>query len=383
MLYLATKHELSAVAADPHEPQASLAGGYWPQWRGPNRDNCSTEKGLLDEWPAEGPPRLWTAAGLGEGIASVSVAEGLIFTVGYQDDSELVVALHEATGDLAWATRIGPAVAESPLMRWLVQRVPTVDGERLYAFTAGGDLICLRSLDGKELWRKSYTADFGAQRPIFGFGDFPLVDEDWLICTPAGPKSQVVALDKKTGAVVWSTPVEGGEARVEDYGATVMIDLGGTPIEGGLRQYVTSVNNQLTGIAAQDGRMLWTYTKPGNFTVSPHTPVVRGNRVFVSRGYNESMVLKLAREGNRVTVEEEFPWKSSVDRFQDSNVLVGEHLFNSRAPGILACDRWPSREGAWRARAPGSGIASFSYADGCLYLLGGIGPSRTRSLSPS
>ncbi|HET6882954.1 MAG TPA: PQQ-binding-like beta-propeller repeat protein, partial [Pirellulales bacterium] len=67
VLYLASKHELCAVVADRHQPPASQAAGYWPQWRGPNRDNVSVDTGLMGEWPAEGPPRSWTAVGLGEG----------------------------------------------------------------------------------------------------------------------------------------------------------------------------------------------------------------------------------------------------------------------------------------------------------------------------
>src|SRR5262249_40874866 len=163
-----------------------------------------------------------SAVGVGEGIASVSVAEGKIFTLGYQDESEFAVALEERTGELSWATRIGPAVAENPLMRWLTQRSPTVDGERLYTMTAGGELVCLRTAGGRELWRKSYSADFGAKRPSWGFCDSPLVDGDRLIATPGGPQAKIVALDKQTGDVIWKSDIPGGQNEGAGYAALVV-----------------------------------------------------------------------------------------------------------------------------------------------------------------
>ena len=36
-----------------------LAAADWPQWRGPNRDGVSAEKGLLKSWPKGGPPLAW------------------------------------------------------------------------------------------------------------------------------------------------------------------------------------------------------------------------------------------------------------------------------------------------------------------------------------
>jgi SAM-dependent methyltransferase len=57
-------------------PVAPTRADDWPQWRGPERGNISKEAGLLKEWPERGPPLLWKAVGLGEGVASVAVASG-------------------------------------------------------------------------------------------------------------------------------------------------------------------------------------------------------------------------------------------------------------------------------------------------------------------
>lgn len=66
----------------PQPAPAASTAGEWPQWRGPNRDGRSACSELLSDWPADGPPLLWTVRGLGRGMSSVSVAAGRIVTLG-------------------------------------------------------------------------------------------------------------------------------------------------------------------------------------------------------------------------------------------------------------------------------------------------------------
>ena len=45
----------------------------WPQWHGPDRTGLSKETGLLQQWPASGPPVTWSVSGLGAGYGSLAV----------------------------------------------------------------------------------------------------------------------------------------------------------------------------------------------------------------------------------------------------------------------------------------------------------------------
>jgi outer membrane protein assembly factor BamB len=104
------------------------------------------------------------------------VSGGRIFTSGYQEGNEFAIALNEQTGQRAWAAYLSSSIPETGihrLMRWLSQRAPTVDGDRIYYVTSAGDLICLQAADGKELWRKSYPRDFDARMPAWTFCDCP------------------------------------------------------------------------------------------------------------------------------------------------------------------------------------------------------------------
>jgi outer membrane protein assembly factor BamB len=201
-------------AGDPASaPAAERAAGHWPQWRGPQRDGVSKEAGLLKEWPEKEPPLAWQATGLGDGVGSVAIEGGRVLVLGKSGDHEQLTALEESTGRKLWAVPVGPAVkGESSLMRWLSQRTPTADGDRVYAFTARGELACLNVADGQEAWRKDYPRDFAGLTGSWGWCDRPLVDGDRLICTPGGKDATVVALDKETGAVAWRCAVPDNRA---------------------------------------------------------------------------------------------------------------------------------------------------------------------------
>ena len=207
VLYIARRNRLFAIVGDKDPLDPEWTAGYWPQWRGPNRDNISTDTRLLEEWPEGGPPLVWRLHGLGDGVAPVSIGGGRIFSTSIYESTEYVRALNEKTGESLWSMVLGPTQPQSRLMRWITQRSPTLDGDRLYAMSLLGELVCLQSLNGQELWRKNYITDFAGQRGIFGYSDCPLVDGEKLICMPGGPEASLVALDKQTGKVLWKCSV--------------------------------------------------------------------------------------------------------------------------------------------------------------------------------
>jgi outer membrane protein assembly factor BamB/Ca2+-binding EF-hand superfamily protein len=86
--------------------------GDWPQWRGPNRTNLSTETGLAREWPEAGPPLLWQVDSVGVGYSSLAVKDGLIVTQGDIDGVEHIICLKAADGSTVWAVQPAPVAAE-------------------------------------------------------------------------------------------------------------------------------------------------------------------------------------------------------------------------------------------------------------------------------
>jgi outer membrane protein assembly factor BamB len=335
----------------------------WPQWRGPDRTGVCQEKGLLPTWPKDGPPLAWKAKGLGGGYSTVSVAAGRIFGMGSRKNDEVVWALDEATHQELWATRINdslPSVGygEGP------RCTPTVDGERLYAVGVGGDLVCLESATGKEVWRKSYPKDFGGHMMSgWGFSESPLVDGDRLICTPGGNEASLVALNKKTGEVVWkaAVPNAGGAA----YASVVTAQV------GDVRLYLQWFGQCLAGVSAKDGKYLWRYERTHNGTANIPTAIVKGDQVFCSTGYGAgAALLRLVPGGDGVKAEEVYflPAKD-LQNHHGGMVLVGDYIYcgHGHNAGEPSCVELKTGKVVWRERGPGSGSSAVLAADGELY----------------
>ena len=182
----------------------------WPQWQGPDRNAISKETGLLKEWPKEGPPLAWKITGLGGGDSAPAIAAGRIYGMANRGEDEVVWALSEKDGKELWVTRLGPAFKQQTSQsKEGPACTPTVDGERLYVEGLGGDVACLQVKDGKILWQRSLTRDFGGRVPMWSYRESPLVDGDKVICTPGSDDAMLVALDKLTGKTIWKSKMPG------------------------------------------------------------------------------------------------------------------------------------------------------------------------------
>jgi hypothetical protein len=69
----------------------------WPQWRGPNRDGVSSEKGLLQSWGEGGPALAQTISDIGKGCSSPIIARGKLFITGHLDQGVIQFSLHTPT----------------------------------------------------------------------------------------------------------------------------------------------------------------------------------------------------------------------------------------------------------------------------------------------
>lgn len=335
----------------------------WPQWRGPHRDGVSDEKGLLQQWNGEGPPLAWKTSGLGEGYATVAIADGKIYTMGKRKNAVYLLALDGSDGHELWATQVGGQMSDAP------SSTPTVDGDRVYAVGPHGDLICVQADSGKKVWQKSFVKDFGGSIPTWKFCESPLIDGDRLICTPGGPKATMVALDKKTGKPAWRCAAPGGAGSGSGY-SSIVISEG-----AGVKQYVQLMGQGTgcIGVEAKTGKFLWNYGRVGNGTASIPTPIVNGDYVFCSSGYGTgSALLKLYKSGSGVRAEEVYFLNGN--EFQNHHgglVMIGDYIYGGHGHnnGFPICVEWKTGKIAWggRQRGPGQESAAVVYADGQMY----------------
>ncbi|MGD9644107.1 MAG: PQQ-binding-like beta-propeller repeat protein [Pirellulales bacterium] len=357
-----------AFSADRRPAVTGAATTDWREWRGPTRDGISGETGLLAQWPQGGPPLAWKTTGLGSGFSSLSLVGDRIYTLGDRKDGQFVIALSRADGKELWSTRIGelwePGGYSGP------RCTPTVDGNFLYVIGPHGNLVCLAANNGKIVWQRHLHNDFAGPVPHWGFCESPLIDGNKLICTPGGPDAAIVALDKKTGADIWRTPLPPLGNQGMDGAAYSSIVIGNG---GGVRQYVQLVGRGVVGLDAKTGKFLWGYNRVANGTASIPTPVIHDDYVFCSSGYGTgAALLKLSAANGGIHADEVYFLDGK--EFQNHHggmILLGDYLYagHGHNAGAPTCLEWKTGKTVWRQnRGPGSGSAAVAYADGNLYV---------------
>ena len=321
----------------------------WPQWRGPNRDGRSAETGLLKDWPAGGPPLAWRTTGAGEGYSSFATSQGRLFTLGARGGTEYVVAFDAASGKRLWETAHGSRFSndrgDGP------RATPTIEGDRVYAFGASGDLSVLDAASGKVHWTVNVLKRYRGSNIQWGLSESPLLLEDRILLNAGGT---IVALKKTDGGKIWTT--QGDEA---GYSSAVHHQ------SGSINEAIFFTSRQVLGVDVNTGRRLWSYGPVANNTANIATPIVRGNRVFVSSAYGTGgALLELTASGNNVTAKEVYFTRQMMNHHATS-ILVGEHLYGFDN-AILTSLKFDTGEVAWQNRSVGKG--SLTFADDRLYL---------------
>jgi outer membrane protein assembly factor BamB len=262
----------------PDSEAAGVKSSDWPQWRGPNRDGLSRETGLLTDWPKEGPKKLWEAK-TGVGYSSLAVASGRVYTVLQDEDKEAVVCWNADTGQELWRFRY-PCKYENSFGSG-PRSTPTVDGDRVYTVGATGIFHCLNAVKGDKLWRHDLLEEFNAETPRWGVSFSPLVEGDLVFTTPGGPNgNSLAAFDKVSGDLAW-----------KKYDDPAAYSSPVTATIGGIRQIIFFTQNGLVSVGPKDGALYWRYPWETNFGCNVSTPIVVGDYVFISSGYDKGCVL--------------------------------------------------------------------------------------------
>ena len=328
------------------------AGTDWPQWRGPERNGISRETGLLKQWPAGGPTRLWRVTNLGGGYGSLAVKGDRIYLQMMVGRQSAVASLNRSNGQIVWSRAIG---SSSNNDRGSGPRgTPTIDGDRLYVLTESGDLACLRLADGTPLWQKNVLQEQRGRNIQWLLSQSPLVDGNTVILSPG---TGVAAMDKMTGKTVWTTKGLKDEAA---YSSVIAADV------QGVRTLMTFTASAAVGVRASDGKVMFRYPKAANGTANIATPVFFDNKVFFTSGYDTgAALLGLTAEGGEVKAQEIY-FTRNMKNHHGGVVLVDGTIYGFNDSILTALD-FDTGNLLWRDRSVGKG--SITYADGNLYVL--------------
>ncbi len=333
----------------------------WPQWRGPERNGVSQERGLLKQWPAEGPKLLWQVNDLGDGYSTPAVVGTRIYLLSNRGmENEFVQALSTQDGKPVWTTRIGNVGNPNQNPPYAKARsTPTVDGKFIYALGSDGDLACLEAKSGKIVWQKSIRKEFGGQPGEWAYAESPLIDGDVVVVTPGGAQATMAALNKKTGAVIWKSAIPGGD--VAGYASAVVVQ------GGGRKQYVQLLSKGIVGVDAKTGQFLWRYKEVAKGPAQYFTPVAREGYVYGGALGVGGGLVRLKPDGGGVAAEQVY-FVRGLPNGMGGAVAVGETLFGTEVGQKLVAAEFATGKVRWQADT--IGWASIAYADGHLYLHG-------------
>jgi outer membrane protein assembly factor BamB len=338
-----------------------IAGADWPQWRGPDRSNVSHERGLLASWPEGAPKHLWTFEEAGIGFSGPSIVGDRLYVMGADDTNEFVLAIDVRTGKKIWSSVVGNfyknAYGSGP------RGTPTIDGDALVVEGATGEVVCLDPSSGAKKWSVPMVGSkgLGGAVPVWGYSESPLVDGNQVVCTPGGSKGALAALDRKTGAVVWQSKDLTDAA---GYASPVLAEL------GGIRQYVQQTMKGVVGVAAADGKVLWSYPRQEYRTAVIPTAVVNDGMVYGVAGYGAGACsLKLTHLDGKFEVENLYDdsARKLMDNKHGGVVAVGNRVFgwSDSSRGKWVCQDLKTGKEVWSSTKLGRG--SITCADGNLY----------------
>jgi outer membrane protein assembly factor BamB len=345
----------------------------WPQWRGPDRNGISDEKGFRKEWPKAGPDLLWKVSDIGRGYSTPAVVGDRVYVLGSEGtENEFVEALSARDGKKLWSTRLGKVGNPKQNPNFPAARsTPTVEGDVVYALGSDGDLACIQASSGKVQWQKNLRKEFGGKPGTWAYSESPLVDGDTLVCTPGGSEATLVALNKKTGDVMWkcATP-EGDEAA---YSSAIIVEAAGK------KQYVQLLQKGLVGVDAKTGQLLWRYGKPVSvYGANIPTPVSAGDTIYVGSAGTGGGAVKIASKDGKLEPEPLY-FGPKYPTAIGGAVKVGEYLYGCSGQ-TLECVEFATGKMKWEERSVAPG--SLCYADGLLFLHGENGEVALVEASP-
>lgn len=332
-------------------------------------------KGLLREWPADGPKELWRAE-IGWGKSAVVVSQGKAFTATETDDKQYAVCLDPLTGKQLWKTLLYPEknrhFTKGPVTS------PVVDEDRVYYIPYAVDqdvwdmcapIICLKT-DGTELWRQDETI-FGTEAST------PLVVGDTLyVSTDSRDRIVLVALDKKTGKLQWSVAMEETK-KGRELGAPASLTY---QVVDGVPQIITATygTEEILGVHAETGEIMWRLPCPAKISIGlVATPVAIGSKLFLcageGKGKDFSVLLQMKADNGKITFEEIYLTADFQNNAYNTPAVYKDAIFGfggNKTAGFLHATNFRDGRLLWKeASREWTNQQNLVIADGLIFAL--------------
>jgi outer membrane protein assembly factor BamB len=331
------------VSVSPSASLDSTADVNWPQWRGPSGQGYSTDTAVPLTW-GEKENLLWKTRLPGAGNSSPIVWGERVFltAAGDKGSERLVLCLSTRDGKILWqqtAARNLPAEA-SHAWNGHASASCATDGTSVFAFFGSGGLFCY-DMEGNLRWKH----EFGTfvSRTGWGSAASPFLFEDTVIqnCDNDGataPAAEgklapmaLVALEKKTGKIRWSTPRNQGQG----WSTPRLL-----PVAGGRIDLVLNGPNGVWGYDPRTGKELWSCKRGGGdqHLFGEPMPVSDNTRMFVLSGRpGPCQAIRLPERGDVTGTHLEWQQVRGKHRDVASPLLHQGKVYVADRGAILSC----------------------------------------------
>jgi outer membrane protein assembly factor BamB len=330
--------------------QLRVQADDWPQWRGAQRDGVWRETGIIERFASSRLELRWQAP-VGPGYCGPTVADGRVFLmdrVVEPEQRERVLCFDSKTGIPLW-THSYACAYEIDYTAGPRASVTVVD-DRAFALGAMGHLHCLDVGTGFVLWKKDLNQDYSisaaGRMPSWGIAAAPLVYGRLVIVQCGGSDgATVVALDVKSGEERWRAL----EDRAQ-YSAPILIQQAGQTV------CVCWTGDSVAGLDPETGRVFWRFPfAPTRMPIGVATPVVSGDRLFVSSFYDGSLLLRLRSDTQAVEPiwRRRGPDEQHTDALHcmiSTPVFLGEYIYGVDSYGELRCLSAATGDRVWEDR---------------------------------
>lgn len=349
----------------------TVLGGDWPQFRGPNRDNISTETGLYRTWPAGGPKVLWKTP-VAEGYAGAAIRDGRLYLNDYdtQKKDHLIRCMSMTDGKEIWRWSYPVEIRPN---HGITRTVPAIGQKFGFFLDPKCRFHAFNLTTGKIAWEKNLVQDYKATIPQWYAGQNPLLDGDRVVIATGGD-ALIVVFDQATGKEIWRSPNPGKDLMSHSSVMATTID--------GVKQYLYFTMNKVVGVSASDGQILWTTPFIAKMAACASPLAIGDGRIFITSGYDAgSMMIKVQKGASGFTVQKLYDLTSAQFNSEvHTPILYKNFLYavGSKSKGRFSCVGldgkvvWQSPVDSGNPAATRTfGLGGFLLADGMFFVLDG------------
>ncbi len=337
----------------------------WPHYLGPEHDLVWRESPIVESFPEDGLPVVWSTK-IGGGYGGPAVAAGRVFVMDREAETteakvegnpnffrvdipgkERVRCLRERDGRILWTHEWSCHYTTAIPYTNGPRCTPTLDGEHVYALGAEGHLWCLKRDSGEVVWSKDFRKDHGLETPTWGWSAHPLVYEDKLICIVGGDGTAVMAYDKKTGEERWRAL----SSKEPGYCPPVIHE------HGGKRLLIIWHGEAVAGLDPQTGEAHWSVPYKATYGMAIGAPQLEEDSLFIMSYHGKSAMISLAEGERKPAIAWEGDFQRGLGGVMNTPFIEGGFIYGCGRRGAYRCVELATGERRWSTTAPATTLA--------------------------